>query len=121
MLFTSGLLCCNGTPLAGGDGVGRRCLDFAGVSRADARLLGSGRRLILDIDRFEAGLRDAKRHRSAFVIASPERERATRSDLLQQSGADQLVDNLSGGFTLKVRDSAIIALRSRGQNDELRI
>jgi len=47
-----------------------------------------------------------------------------RSDLLQQSGADQLIDNLSGGFTLKVRrqfNSAIIALRSRGQNDELRI
>src|SRR6266851_2193043 len=124
MLFASGLLCCNGTPLAGGDGVGRRCLDFAGASRADARLLGNGRRLILDIDRFEAGLGDAKRHRSAFVIAAPDRERATGADLLQQAGADQLIDNLSGGFALKVRrqfNSAIIALRSRGQNDELRI
>jgi tRNA U54 and U55 pseudouridine synthase Pus10 len=59
MLLVSGLLCCNGTPLAGGDGVGRRCLDFAGKGRADARLLGSGRRLILDIDRFEAVLGDA--------------------------------------------------------------
>jgi hypothetical protein len=48
-----------------------------GGSRADACLLGSGRRLILDIDRLEAGLGDAKRHSSAVVIASPDRERAT--------------------------------------------
>jgi hypothetical protein len=64
------------------------------------------------------------RYCSAFVIASPDRERATGADLLQQSGADQLIDNLSGGFPFKVRrqfSSAIIALRSRGQNDELRI
>jgi hypothetical protein len=43
--------------------------------------------LILDIDRFEAGLGDAKGHRFA-VIASPDRERATGADLLQQAGAD---------------------------------
>ena len=59
-----------------------------------------------------------------FVIASPDRERATGADLLQQAGADELIDDLSGGFAFKVRrqfNSAIIALRSRGQNDELRI
>ncbi len=91
---------------------------------ADAWLLGTGCRLILDINRFEAVLGDAKRHRSAAVIASPDRERATRSDLLQQVRADELVDDLSGGFAPDVSrqfNPAIIALRSRGQNDELRI
>ena len=37
-------------------------------------------------------------------------------------GADELVDDLSGGFALNVCrqfNSAIIALRSRGQNDKL--
>jgi hypothetical protein len=60
MLLTSGLLCRNGNPIAGGSGFGCRCFDCAGRSRADARRLGSGRRFILDIDRFEAALRDAK-------------------------------------------------------------
>jgi hypothetical protein len=46
------------------------------------------------------------RYCSAFVIASPDRERATGADLLQQSGADQLIDNLSGGFPFKVRGSS---------------
>jgi hypothetical protein len=46
--------------------------------------------------------------------------------LMRYSGAwsHQLSDNLSGGFVFNVRrqfNSAIIALRSRGQNDELRI
>jgi hypothetical protein len=41
---------------------------------------------ILDIDRVEAVLGNAKRHRSAFVIASPEWERAIGADLLQVSG-----------------------------------
>jgi hypothetical protein len=41
--------------------------------------------LILDIDRFETGLGDSKRHRSAIVIVSPDRERATRTDFLQQA------------------------------------
>src|SRR5260221_11377145 len=112
MLFTSGLLCCNGTPLAGGDGVGRRCLDFAGGSRADVRLLGSGRRLILDVDRFEAGLGDAKRHGSSFVIATPDRAGATSADLLQPPGPDERSDALSGGFALKVCrqfNSAVLA------------
>ena len=125
MLLPSGLLRRNGNLLAGGDGLGCRCFDFArDRSRADACLLGSGHRLILDIDRFEAVLGDAKRHRSTFVIASPDRERASGADLLQQAGADELIDSLSGGFALDVRrqfNSAIIALRSRGQNDELRI
>jgi hypothetical protein len=93
------------------------------VMAEDACLLGSGR-LILDIDCFEAVLGDAKRHRSAFVVASPDRERATGADLLQQAGADELIDNLSSGLAFNVCrqfNSAIIALRSRGQNDELRI
>src|SRR5229473_8515719 len=124
MLFTSGRLCRNGNPLAGGESFCCRWFDFAGGGRADARLLGSSRHVIVDIDRCEAGLGDAKRHRSAVVIASPDRERATGADLLQQAGADQFVDDLSGGLALDVRrqfNSAIIALRSRGKNDELRI
>jgi hypothetical protein len=31
---------------------------------------------------------DAKDHRSTFIIASPDRERATGADLLQQVGAE---------------------------------
>jgi hypothetical protein len=77
MLLPSGFLCRNGNPLAGGDDLG------CGWSGADACLLGSGRRHILDIDGFEAVLGDAKRHRSAVVIASPDRERASGADLLQ--------------------------------------
>jgi hypothetical protein len=124
MLLASGFLCCSGNSLAGGDDFGYRRFDFAGGGRANACLLGSSHRHILDVDCFEAVLGDAKRHRSALVIAAPDRERATRSNLLQQAGADELVDDLSGGFTLDVRrqfNSAIIALRSRGKNDELRI
>src|SRR5258708_287983 len=124
MLLTSGLLCRDGNPLAGGSGFGCRRLDCASGGRADTCFPWSGRRLILHIDRFEAVLSDAKRYRSALVIASPDRERATGVDLLQQAGADQLINNLSGGSAFKVRrqfNSAIIALRSCGQNDELRI
>ena len=126
MLLPGGLLRCNNNLLAGGDGLGCRYFDFAPRDRirAGAGLLGSGHRLILDIDRIEAVLRDAKRHRSTVVIAAPDRERAGGADLLQQAGADELIDNLSGGFAFDVRrqfNSAIIALRSRGQNDELRV
>jgi hypothetical protein len=64
-------------------------------------------------------------HRALVVIASLDRERATGADLFQQAGADQLIDNLSGGgFSFEVRrqfNSAIIALRSRGQNHQLGI
>ena len=52
------------------------------------------------------------------------RERAVGADLLQQAGADEFIDNRSGRFALDIRwqfNSAIIAPRSRGQNDELRI
>jgi hypothetical protein len=125
MLLASGLLCCNGNLPAGGDAFGCRWFDFApGGSRADACLLGSGHRLTHGADRFEAGLGDPKRHRSAIVIAAPDRERASSAELLQQAGADELIENLSGGFAFDIRrqfNSAIIALRSRGQNDELRI
>src|SRR5260370_42633143 len=89
-----------------------------------AYLLGSGHRLIFDVDRFEALLGDAKRHRPTVVIASPDRQRASGADLLQQASADELVNRLSGGFVFDGRrqfNSAIIALRSPGQNDELRI
>ena len=124
MLLTSGILCRHGNPFPGGSSFGCRYLDFAGGSISDAGLLGSGRRLILDIDRFEAGLGDAKRHRSTFVIASPDRERANGADLLQQAAADELIDNFSGRSAFDVRrkfNSAIISLRGRGQNDKLGI
>jgi hypothetical protein len=99
-------------------------MGFSEATRAEARLLGSGGRLILDIDRFEALLGDAKRHRSPVVVAAPDRERATGADLRQQAGTHELIHNLSGGFALKVRrqfNSAITALRSRRQDDELHI
>jgi hypothetical protein len=43
----------------------------------------------------------------------PDLERTTGADLLQQAGADELFDSLSGGFAFDVRrqfNSAIIAL-----------
>jgi hypothetical protein len=116
MLLTSGLLGRNRTSPAGNDDLGCRGFHFAGENRPDACLLESGYCLIFDIDRFEALLGDAKRHRSSFVIAAPDRERATGADLLQQAGADELIDNLSGRFALDIRrqfNAAIIALRSR--------
>src|SRR5436190_15979535 len=82
-----------------------------------SQTLGSRRRLILEVDRFEAVLGDAKRHRSAVVIASPDRQRASGADLLQQAGPHQLSDSLSGGFALNVCrqfNTTIIALRSSG-------
>ena len=124
MLLTSGLLRRSRNPLAGGDSFGCRGFDFAAESRAAAGLLGSGHRVALDVDRFEAVLGDAKRHRPTVVIAAPDRERTRGGNLLQQAGADELIDNLSGGFALDIRrrfNSAIIALRSRGQNNELPI
>src|SRR5438046_9067598 len=36
MLLARGLLCCNGTPLAGGSGFGRRCFDFGGAGAGAA-------------------------------------------------------------------------------------
>jgi hypothetical protein len=44
-----------------------------------------------------------KRHRPAFVIAPADRERAIGTDLLQQAGANQLVDDLSGSFPFEFR------------------
>ena len=68
-------------------------------------------------NRFEAVLGDAERHRSTVVIAAPDRERTRGADLLQQVGADELIDSLSGGFARDIRrqfNSAIFAPRSRG-------
>src|ERR1700675_153181 len=124
-LLPSAVFRCNGNLLAGGDGLGRRYFGFVcDTSLAGVCLLVSGYRLILDGDRIEAVLGDAKRHRSTFVIAAPDWERTRGANLLQQTGADELIDSLSGGFALDIRrqfNSAIIALRSCGQNDELRI
>ena len=111
--------------LAGGDGLGCRYFGFVcDRIRAGVGLLGSGYRLIPDGDRIEAVLGDAKRHRSTFVIAAPDWERTRGANLLQQTGADELIDSLSGALSIDIRrqfNSAIIALPSRGQNDELRI
>ena len=120
MLLASGLLCRKRNLLAGGDRFSCRGFDFAPRrSRANACLLGSGHRPIFDVDRFEALLGDAKRHRPAVVIASPDRQRASGADLLQQAGAYELVDRPAGSFVFDGRrqfNAAIIALRSRGQN-----
>src|SRR3981189_38304 len=62
---TSGLLRRNGNLPAGRSGFGCGRFDLAGGGMSDACLLGSGHRLILDINRFEASLGDATRPRSA--------------------------------------------------------
>ena len=57
----------------------RPALHFGPVaSRANACLRRSAHRIILDPDRFEALLGDAKCHGSSFSIASPGQERAVR-------------------------------------------
>src|SRR5262249_38930065 len=64
---------------------------------------------------------DAKRHGSSLSIASPGQERAIGADLFKQPSADELIDGLSNRFVRNVCrqvNSAIIAPRSRGQNDE---
>ena len=93
-------------------------------SRANACLRSSAHRNILDPDRFEAPLGNAKRHRSSFRIASPGQQRAIGADLFQQPSADELIHGLPNRFARNVCrqvKSAIIASRSRGQNDELGI
>ena len=80
--------------------------------------------MVLDPDRFEALLGDAKRHGSGFSIASPGQQRAIGADLFQQPSADELIHGLASRFARNVCrqvNSAIIAARSRGQNDELGI
>src|SRR5215831_8226408 len=81
-------------------------------------------RILRDPDRFEALLGDAKRHGSSFSIAAPAQQRAVGADLFQQPGADELIDRLAKRFARYVCwqvHSAIIAPRSRGENDALRI
>ena len=59
-----------------------------------------------------------------FSIASPGQERAIGADLFQQPSADELIHGLPNRFARNVCrqvKSAIIASRSRGQNDELGI
>ena len=54
----------------------------------------------------------------------PDRERATGGHFLKQAGADELTDNLSGGFASNIYwqlNATIIALLGCGQNDELGI
>jgi hypothetical protein len=84
---------------------GARARDSASRSKEAAIFLGRGHRLVRS-DGCEASACDAKRDRSAIVIASPDRERTTRPNLFQQAGADQLIDDLSGGFALNIRRSS---------------
>ena len=117
--LASGRLCRNGHLLAGGC-ASSRSRDFA-IGEATVVLLGRGYPLVRSIDGREASACDAKGDRSALVIASPDRQRATGPNLFQQAGADQLSDDLSGGFVLNIRrqfNAAIFALRSRRENDE---
>src|SRR5215467_2797738 len=114
-----------GAPLAGGDDFDCRCFDFGSFgSRPNACLHRSANRIVLDPDRFEALPGDAKRHGPSFSIASPRQERAIGADLFQQPSADELIHGLSNRFARNVCrqvNSAIIAPRSRGQNDALGI
>ena len=80
----NGGLRCKGSPLARGDDFDCRCFDFGPVeSRANGCLRRSANRNILDPDRSEALLGNAKRHGSNFRIASPGQERAIGADLFQ--------------------------------------
>src|SRR5262249_9234172 len=121
----NGRLRCNGSPLARGDDFDWRCFDLGPVgSRANACLRRGANGVALDADGFEALFGDAKGHRSSFSIASPGQERAVGADLFQQPSADELIHGLSNRLARNVRrqvDSAIIAPRSRGQNDALGI
>src|SRR5262249_55373820 len=121
----NGLMRCNGSPLARGDDFDGRCFDFGAVgSRANACLRRRAHRIILDSDCLEALLGDAKRHGSSFSIASPGQQRAIGADLFKQPSADEPIDGLSNRFARNVCrqvNPAIIAPRSRGQNDELGI
>src|SRR5712671_577019 len=65
------------------DRLGGRGIEFVG-GRANACLHRSAHHLILDPDRFEALLGDAKRHGSGLSIASPGQQRAMGADLFQQ-------------------------------------
>ena len=121
MPLASGLLCRKEDLLAGGDAFLGRSREFAG---ADAILFRRVYHLVGSIDGREASARDAKRDRSTLDITSPDRERATGPYLFQQTSADQLSDDLSGGLALNIRrqfNAAILAPRSRGQNHELGI
>ena len=121
----NGRLRCNGSPLARGDNLGCRCFDFGPVGGwANPCLRRSAHRHILDPDRFEALLGDAKRHGSSLRIASPGQQRAIGVHLFQQPSADELIHGLLNRFARNVCrqvNSAIIAPRRRGQNDELGI
>ena len=77
--------------------------DLVSGSKAALVLLRLSHRLVRSIDGCEASACDAKRNRSAFVIASPDRERATGPNLFQQAGTDQLSDDLSGCSALNSR------------------
>src|SRR5262245_15715248 len=91
----NGRLRCNGSPLARGDDFDCRCFDFGPVgSRANACRCRSAHRNILDPDRFEALLGDAKRHGSSFSIAS----QARSEPLARTSSSSRVRMSLSTAF-----------------------
>ncbi len=101
---------------------GRLICNFAS-GKAAVVLLGRGHHLVRRLIAARPAC-DAKRNRSALVIASPDRQRATGPNLFQPTSADQFIHNLSGGLASNVRrqfNAAIVALRSHRQNDALAI
>src|SRR5262249_47711027 len=92
-LDANGRLRCNGSPLARGDGFVCRCFDFGSVgSLANACLRRRNNRNILDPDRFEALLGDAKR---AMGPASASRRQASSEPLARTSSSSPARMSLS--------------------------
>src|SRR6266568_6551903 len=57
-----------------------------------------------------------------MVVPPPDRQRIARRDLFKEPPAKELGDDLLGCAPLEVRgklDAAVLALRGRGQDDEL--
>jgi hypothetical protein len=60
---------------------------------------------ILDPDRFEALLSDAKRHGSSFSIALPGQQRAMDADLFKQPSVDELAFRTASSVTFVGRST----------------
>src|SRR6266436_373792 len=101
---------------------------FAGLALLcplGGRLWFAGRRIrrfVLHPDRLKAPLRDAQGARTILVIATPNRQRGASANLFDHSRGQELGDDLLGGTAGQIRrrfKGAIVALRSRGQQQQL--
>ena len=100
MPLANGLLCRNGDLLTGGC----CCSRSRGFASGEAAVVFLGRSypFVRSIDGCEASACDAKGDGSAFVIASPDRQRATGPYLFQQAGADNLSTTFPAALSLNI-------------------